>query len=155
MILLAIDPGETVGWSIWDTEKYVKLTGGQTPRVAFTDALADRLNVGCDLAHHEPPTETVLGHDIDEIVCEEWMIYPEHARRGALDRDKCLTARTIGAIQLLARMAGIPVHFQNASIKEQAKAMGAENHFVEPRTANRHENDSTYHSIYYMVRHCS
>ena len=153
MILLAIDPGETVGWSIWDTEKYEKLTGGQTARIEFEKDLAAVLLVSCE--ENPPERTTILPCAPDLIVCEDWLIYPEHARRGALDMDKCLTARTIGAIQAFARMAEVPVVFQNATIKEQAKAMGADNYHPIPRHPNRHEGDSCYHAVYYIVRECS
>lgn len=69
---------------------------------------------------------------VEYIVCEDWAIYPQEAESGALNWDKCRTARGIGAIELISRIALVPLKLQPAAIKSTAKAMGAEELFVTP-----------------------
>lgn len=152
MKIVAIDPGETTGWSVWDTEKFEKLHGGQTPLWEFID------NLYAGLTETELPDELRREEElalagVEQIVCEDWRIYPEEARNGALDWDSCRTARGIGAIELIARITRTPIALQGANIKTAAKAMGAEEEFVTPRHENRHENDSAYHAVFWTVRH--
>lgn len=85
-------------------------------------------------------------------MCEDWLIYPQEAESGSLNWDLCRTARGIGAIELIARITGVPMTLQGANIKEPATAMGAEDLFVSPLHENRHENDSVYHAVFWMVK---
>lgn len=153
MKIVAIDPGETTGWSVWDTETYTKIEGGQTPLWEFID----NLQIGTmakgkerDLLPMTRP-EALPFVGVEQIVAEDWIIYQKEAEAGSLNWDKCLTARGIGAIQLIARMTGIPIHLQGATIKDAAIAMGAEEQFVSPLHENRHENDSAMHAVFWMV----
>lgn len=86
---------------------------------------------------------------VDIIVCEDWNIYPWEAEKGALNWDKCRTARAIGKIELIAKITGKGIVLQPASIKENAMAVGAGDYFVKPKYENRHENDSIMHAVYY------
>lgn len=144
MKIVAIDPGETTGWSVWETVGLKKLAGGQTPLWAFIDALSKAL-MDEDLGIDDELTADLRG--VEYIVCEDWAIYPQEAESGALNWDKCRTARGIGAIELISRIALIPLKLQPAAIKSTAKAMGAEELFVTPLHENRHENDSVYHAV--------
>lgn len=152
MKLLAIDPGETTGWSVWDTESYTKLEGGQTALWEFIDNVQLALMEGEDrelLEITRPGALPFVG--VEQIVCEDWALYPAELAAGALDWDKCRTARGIGAIELLARMTGTPLALQGAFIKDAAIAMGAEEQFLSPLHENRHENDSAMHAVFFMV----
>lgn len=154
MKIVAIDPGETTGWSVWETETFQKLEGGQTPLWEFID------NLQIGVSAHGPEAELleVTRPDarpfvgVEQIVCEDWIIYPWEAHDGTLDWDKCRTARGIGAIELIARLYGLPITLQGADIKKAATAMGAEDEFVTPLHENRHENDSYYHAVFFMVK---
>lgn len=153
MRILAVDPGETTGWSVWETDNYKKIEGGQTDLWEFID------NVQIAAAGDQPAELLKVTRpgalpflELSHIVCEDWAIYPAEAAAGALDWDKCRTARGIGAIELIARMYGIPITLQGAYIKEAAVAMGAEEQFIAPLHENRHENDSTMHAVFWMVK---
>lgn len=153
MKIVAIDPGETTGWSVWETETFTKLDGGQTPLWEFIDNLQIALagdQPGELLEVTRPEALPFVG--VEQIVCEDWAIYPWEAHDGTLDWDKCRTARGIGAIELISRLYGIPLTLQGADIKKAAVAMGAEDQFVTPLHENRHENDSAYHGVFWLVK---
>jgi len=154
MKMVAIDPGETTGWSTWETDDYAKIEGGQTALWEFVDnlqiALAADPSEAALLEVTRPGALPFVG--VEQIVCEDWIIYQKEAEAGALNWDHCRTARGIGAIELIARMYGVPIVLQGARIKEAATAMGAEDEFVAPRHENRHENDSAYHAVFFMVK---
>lgn len=153
MKIVAIDPGETTGWSVWDTETYTKIEGGQTPLWEFIDNLQIALMADekekMILEVTRPGALPFVG--VERIVCEDWVIYQKEAEAGALNWDKCRTARGIGAIELIARMTGTPIKLLPASIKPAAIAMGAEEQFVAPLHENRHENDSAMLAVFWMV----
>ena len=126
---IAIDPGETVGWSVWEGDQFV--SAGQTPMWEFLDRLKD---------------------DIEEltlVVCEDWRLYPWEVEN--LAWDECRTARAIGAIEFMCRHSGTKLVFQAAKIKEGARQAGAENFFLAPLHPNRHANDSIMHAVYYLA----
>lgn len=151
MKIAAIDPGETTGWSTWETEGLKKLDGGQVPLWEFVDALDMALDpANPDIGFDNEVTAALRG--VEQIVCEDWAIYPREAESGALNWDKCRTARGIGAIELIARRYVVPLKLQPAAIKETAKAMGAEDLFVSPLHENRHENDTAYHAVHFAYR---
>lgn len=150
MKIVAIDPGETTGWSVWDTETYTKIEGGQTALWEFIDNLQIGLMEDAPRLPILRPGAVPFA-DVERIICEDWVIYQKEAEAGSLNWDKCRTARGIGAIELIARMTGIPITLQGASIKDAAIAMGAEEQFVAPLHENRHENDSAMHAVFWMV----
>lgn len=108
----------------------------------------------------EPDEDDFFGLDVDQhlinilrgvevIVCEDWSIYPWEAEKGALNWDKCRTARAIGKLELIAKITNRQIVLQPASIKETAMSVGAGDFFVSPKYENRHENDSIMHAVYY------
>lgn len=151
MKIVAVDPGETTGWSVWETEGLKKLDGGQTPLWEFIDDLQIALMENNELLEITRPSALPFV-GVERIICEDWVIYQKEAEAGALNWDKCRTARGIGAIELIARITGTPITLQGANIKDAAVAMGAEDQFVSPLHENRHENDSTMHAVFYMVK---
>lgn len=146
---LTVDPGETVGWALWEGRN--KIDGGQTPAWDFVDDVAYGLGIagrpGAGL-----PAPTGMGRrewDVKLIVCEDFVNYPEGVGDGPVPPwDSFETPRVIGAITLCARLAGIPFELQGADIKRAAKAAGAEDIFVRPLHPNRHENDATMHGVW-------
>jgi hypothetical protein len=146
---LCVDPGETTGWSIWKGKKPV--VAGQLDLWPFIDAVDLWLQTGL-----VPPDELLLlPQDADQqlgaIVCEDWSLYPWELQN--LAWDKCRTARGIGALELLARQHGIPIHLQGADIKDAAQKAGAEELYLTPAHENRHANDSIQHGVFYTARH--
>ncbi len=82
---------------------------------------------------------------IKRIVCEDFRIYPWVATKGGLNWDPMRTPRVIGALTLMSRIKGLELIFQPAAIKEQARALGAEEMYDKPLRENRHSNDAIQH----------
>lgn len=145
---LAVDPGETTGYSIWrDTDL---LYADQLPLIEFADDVDEWLTSGlCPprLADLEPEHKAPLGG----ILSEKWQIYPWEAHPGKLDWDECRTANLIGMLQLLARQHNIKIKQQGADIKEPAMSAGAGELFLTPLHPNRHANDSIMHGVFYTA----
>lgn len=144
---LCVDPGETTGWCLLDGGKIVD--AGQDELWSFIDMVDATMQ--SDSGYGETLGETPV-ENIGAIICEDWSLYPWVIQTGALDFDKCRTARGIGALTLLARQHGIPFILQPATIKEAAVAAGAEETFVTPLHENRHQNDARMHAVFYLAK---
>jgi hypothetical protein len=146
MYWLTIDPGETTGWSVWQGTE--RVGGGQDPLWDFIDAVDAWFENGFICSG---PVFGDANERIGALVVEDWRLYPWVIGSGALDFDACRTARGIGALELLARRNHIPIILQPASIKDAAKAAGAEEMYVSPVHENRHQNDSIQHGVFYLA----
>jgi hypothetical protein len=155
---LTVDPGDTTGWALWEDKRDEPIEVGQTPNWDFVDALAEGLGVGTyadftvgecggDACVEGDPSGPFAG--VRLIVCEDFLLYPWELRDGSMDWDAVETARVIGGILTLARIADIRVVLQGADIKERAEAGGAEDLFVRPLYPNRHANDAIRHGVHY------
>lgn len=164
---LTFDPGEDCGMSVWEDDKlilgwtmkmevvdlmlhYALLTPPSSrKRQEFLRLYPDAAEFFAEIAKPD--------YKITKIVMEDWKLYPwvmytpEGRASHALDFDQCRTARLIGAITHVARLAGIPVHLQGADIKETAVNAGAENLYYKPLRENRHQNDAIQHGVYWLV----
>jgi hypothetical protein len=90
---------------------------------------------------------------ITQVVMEDFVIYPPDVSSGPPPPwDQVITARLIGAIQVLADLADIPVEYQGAQIKSDALKAAAREDFSTPLYENRHENDATMHATYWLSR---
>jgi len=135
---------------LWDGPDLVD--SGQDPLWEFIDGVTDSTFCpGGDYEHAEGPFVRD-NQPLGAIVCEDWSLYPWVIKTGALDFDKCRTARGIGALTLIARIAGIPFILQGADIKDGAKAAGAEELFLHPLHENRHQNDAIMHGAFYIAK---
>jgi hypothetical protein len=147
---ISVDPGESVGWALWEKEKLITAGTGElwafgdsVFRAVFGDALENEL-MDDELA--------VLFDGIELMVVEDFRIYPWVAKAGGLNFDPVRTARLIGAFTIIGRQSGIPMVLQPAKIKERAEAAGAERLFYAPLNENRHANDAMRHGVYYVAR---
>jgi hypothetical protein len=145
---LAVDPGEMTGWSLWDDHKLIE--SGQTELVQFVDEVAEGLDVrargiryGCEAGAQG------MFKGVQLLVVEEWKLYPWKAND--LEFDEMRTSRGIGALEFIARQAGVRFVFQSAQIKEAALAAGAAELFIHPLYENRHQNDSIMHGWYFVL----
>jgi hypothetical protein len=167
---ITVDPGEDCGLSVWEDDRlilgwtlkmdvvdimlhFALLAPGQ---VGSKAAIAQFLDAYPECAEFYQEI-AAPGYKIIRIVCEDWRLYPwvmytpDGRASHALDFDQCRTARLIGAITHVARLAGIPVHLQGADIKETAVAAGAEQLYYKPLHENRHQNDAIQHGVYWLV----
>lgn len=149
---LAVDPGETTGWSLWDEVGTLRYAD-QTPMWKFADAVYAAAEGKVFDPFFEALTEKERAAGkvptIYAIVCEQWQLYPWELQNLAWDH--CRTARLIGALELICRQFGIQLIFQGADIKKGAVAAGAEALFLAPVHENRHANDSLMHGVYYLA----
>jgi hypothetical protein len=128
-LLLAVDPGETTGWCVFE---YGRLTqAGQCPGdPVHLDGLITRLNP-------------------DIIVCEEYRIYGWKAKRHAWS--DVPTLRLIGGIQMICTQRNIPMVLQGA---QQAKGFSKDDKLRAwglYQVGKRHANDSIRHATYYLL----
>jgi hypothetical protein len=132
---LSVDPGGTTGYCLWKDNEH--LDGGQIELWEFADA------VWAGLEYGEAPFA-----GIERMVIEDFRIYPWEAKN--LSWDPVRTARLIGALTFMCRVKGLELVFQPAKIKEQAIAMGGNEHGISPVHENRHFIDAYFHGIYYL-----
>lgn len=105
---LALDPGGTVGWAVFDEATGRPLRVGEVPRGA-------------------PFFELLQNIDVGLYVVENWRVRPQYDKGRKLDSwspywDEALTARDIGAVELWAYTHGRPIVIQEPTIKATAAA---------------------------------
>lgn len=162
---LYVDPGDETGWCVGRGFKL--LAGGQEKLWTFADEVwyafaqwsmmpksDDYLPLPGSIFDNE--ANLVSGVTPEEnagpfgrIVCEDFRIYPKEAREGRLNWNPVRTARLIGALTWFAHHHNLEFELQPASIKEFAKAAGAEELYVKPHHENRHQNDAIQHFVYF------
>lgn len=132
--LLAIDPGETIGWSVFENGELTK--EGQ---IRSKDSPAEEV---LKLFRTTQPTQ---------VVCEDYKIYAEKAN---VHIGKTLfTPRMIGMIELYCYMNGIPIDYQMA---HQAKCWVTDDKLKSWGfyiAAHKHSRDSIRHGTYWLMFH--
>lgn len=153
MYWLTIDPGETTGWALWEGTRLVH--ADQHPRVEHIDIVDALLSVNEHARVPEAVKDIATGRakGVGALVVENWQLYPDVIRTGALDYDECRTARAIGAYELLARQHNIRYITQGAAIKGPAEEAGSRELYLTPQHENRHANDAIDHGVFYFNRH--
>lgn len=150
MKVLAVDPGESTGWSV--TEDSLIVAEGTHTLDEFTLAVAYALGVWPEWASKPPVDDELLAalRGIDHIVIEDWVLYEWELQN--LAWDKCRTARGIGALELSCVASETPYTLQPALIKDTAKAAGVEDLYTRPLHENRHQNDSLQHQVVWHLK---
>lgn len=156
-VTLAIDPGETTGWSIWRDRR--KLDGGQTPWDRFALDLAYCLDIGeagsvnVRPSGMGPRAPFAIHGPITRIIVEDFVLYPEGVGDGPPPPwDQLITARLVGAIWVLAELTDVELVFQGANCKDAGAAALGDDGLARPLHENRHENDASFHGAYYFAR---
>lgn len=150
MKIVACDPGESFGYCVG--EDNLLREAGTVELWDFVHALGDVL-----LPAALPQTSSDAAllkrlQGVEHVVIEDWALYPWAMQNGALDFDKCRTARAIGAIEYICRVSGTPYTLQGASIKDTAQAAGVEDLYLTPLHENRHANDSIQHLVVFNLK---
>ncbi len=154
-LTLYVDPGEATGWAAACGQ--LLLSAGTEKMWDFADDIHASV-VGVNPAPstiynpgwlRDESYEEHLSLPVGRIVCEDFLLYPHEMAKHALDWNPVRTARLIGALTLIARVADIPFVLQGAKIKKQAEAAGAEAFFYRPLHENRHQNDAIRHYSYF------
>lgn len=140
MQILAIDPGELVGWCRAEVVGNFVITDykdGITPAKLFVETL------------HE------TAGDYDLIVYETWRLFGSKSR--ALIGNEMLTSQCIGGIKLCAWVHGVPIIGQGPDIKKTADKICPEEwkHVIDGESSvhdEAHHVDAFRHLIYYLWR---
>lgn len=151
MKIIACDPGESFGYC--GGEDNSLQFAGTVDLWEFVHALGTVLGLTPDHATPQPVDPTLRERltGVQQVVIEDWALYPWAMANGALDFDKCRTARAIGALEFICRTAGVPYALQGASIKDTAQAAGVEELYLYPRHENRHANDAMQHYVFFNL----
>lgn len=125
---LALDPGETTGWALFD-EKGEILSMGQYCQGDQTKWLTKNLT-----------------SDLKAVICEEYRIYNK-ARQRQWSRNR--TSKNEGAIELLCDMRSVPFFLQPANIKSigykwAGLGEAPSNHAIS------HQYDAVAHGTYWL-----
>jgi len=150
--IVACDPGESFGYC-GGNDNHLHFAG-TVDLWEFVHALGNVLGVTPDHASPQPIDPELRDRltGVEHVVVEDWALYPWAMQSGALDFDKCRTARAIGALEYICRTAGVPYTLQGASIKDTAQAAGVEGLYLSPRHENRHANDSMQHYVFFNLQ---
>lgn len=140
MKILAIDPGELVGWcraEVDDDYQIVDYKDGITPAQVFVLKLHDS------------------AHDYDLIIYETWRLFGSKAK--TLIGNEMLTSQCIGGIKLSAWISGTKIIGQGPDIKKTADKICPEEwkHVIDGESSvhdEAHHVDAFRHLIYYLWR---
>jgi hypothetical protein len=149
--IVAMDPGESFGYC-GGVDNELQFAGS-VDMWEFVHALGRAAGVTPDWAASSG--DEVLGYRLEgtqQVVIEDWALYPWALANHALDWDKCRTARAIGAVEYICRTSGIPYVLQGAKIKDTAQAAGVEELYLTPRHENRHANDAMQHYVFFNLK---
>jgi hypothetical protein len=150
--IVAMDPGESFGYAGGEDNELQ--FAGSVDMWEFVHTLGHGL--GCQPEWGAAAdVDDVLRYrlqGVQQLVIEDWALYPWALANHALDWDKCRTARAIGAVEYIARASGTPYVLQGAKIKDTAQAAGVEELYMKPRHENRHANDAMQHYVYYNLK---
>lgn len=130
--LLAIDPGKSTGWCMFQDG----IANGQFGILRSLDALIDWFDSYFN-DHDEP----------DLIVVEQYTLYKSKALIQA--GSKMETSQAVGAIEYFARRHKIPVVYQKADILKIASMWTGVDH--DKNHANSHHMAAYQHGMYYLI----
>lgn len=131
MRVLALDPGEKVGWARADvspTGAWSDVRHGITPlrdmAIAVHKALCEPYIDGTPDTHLSRGNQTIeMANDYDVVVCEDWRLYPHMAQQFV--GSSFPSVKFIGAVELACWVSGTKLVKQGAAVKKPALAMMA------------------------------
>lgn len=130
---LALDPGQTTGWCLFDTD-------------------GKPLQMG-EVQYEELAMLLEEYHPIDFFVVEQFMVRTKSSKAGKNHRvaefDKAIAARAIGKVEARAERLGVPVHFQQSSILEGAAGMFG----IKRRSHQKDVLSAVLHGLHYAHIH--
>lgn len=132
--LLAIDPGETTGWAIYDEGALTHLGHLNCKEHAYTEIrrlLEDRL-----------PTQ---------IVCEDYRVYAN--KTDAHTWSELFTPKLIGGICMWADTYCTPIHFQMAATVKPFCSPIRLREWGFWKESHRHAMDAVKHGAYFLLFH--
>lgn len=139
--LLALDPGHTTGWSLWEEGKMT--TCGQL------DWVVDRK--GQNEGRVDYHAIIAFFNDIqpDCVIYEDYRVYAHKLERHT--HSQVLTLRIIGAIETLATMGNVPAFKQMAATAKGFCTDPLLKRWGFWEKAQRHSRDSIRHGAYFLL----
>lgn len=131
--LLAIDPGETIGWALF-IEGELDSCGHLEPTPEY------RYSTIRDLIDTERPTK---------VVCEDYRVYGHKLE--AHTWSDLVTPKLIGAIAMYCDYRMIPIHYQMASTAKGFFSTQKLKDLGMWREAQKHAMDAVRHGGYYLL----
>jgi hypothetical protein len=130
--ILGLDPGKKSGYALITVENKVIKPGpfGEEDNSQVTE-------IG----------ELILLADI--VVCEDFKLRPDKARRGAFDYSTMVAPQVIGKIELLCEMSNTILAKQQPSVKPVAYGFAGLKYV--PGKKGTHWQDAYCHAVYYAV----
>lgn len=148
--LLALDPGETTGWSIWDSHdnasRYEMHSCGQLPT---WDKEAQAGTMFPIIPAVQGFAKFIEGLDIDQVIMEVYRVYEWKADSHSWS--DVPTLRIIGVIETILHQHNIPYWFQTAQV---AKNFATDDRLKEwgfYQRGQRHSRDSMRHALYFLL----
>lgn len=142
MKLLAIDPGESMGWAIFNSNKLIAYGTEKLSKPDMPE-LFEWLTY--------PGEDTVIDN-IDVLVIERYIMRPKSAGGFNHDWNSGFTLQVIGGLKSWAAFNKIKIKEQNSSIKSAASGWATGKPYV--KKANQHYLDAVLHGVYYLVKEC-
>lgn len=143
--LLALDPGETTGWSVWDSHdnctRYELEGAGQ---LATWDK--DRHSINSCVINFQRLLDTVKP---DRAVLETYRVYEWKAESHAWS--DVPTLRIIGSMETRLIDLGIPYSFQTAQVAKNFVTDDRLKEWSFYKRGERHSRDSMRHGLYYLL----
>jgi Holliday junction resolvasome RuvABC endonuclease subunit len=143
--LLALDPGETTGWSVWDSHNnathYEMVECGQLETWDKTNNTINPCvtNFPKLLTHFEP----------DEVVYESYRVYEWKAESHSWS--DVPTLRIIGSMETRIIDANLPYCHQTAQVAKKFVTDDLLKSFGFYQRGQRHSRDSMRHALYYIL----
>ena len=131
-LILGIDPGKSSGYAMISVENKII-----TPREfgVEKDGKVELL--------------AVLIRQADIVVCEDFKLRPDKARRGVFDYSSMIAPQIIGKVELLCEMVGTILEKQQPSVKPVAYGFAGLKYTAGKK--GTHWQDAYCHAVYYAV----
>lgn len=154
--VLALDPGEKVGWAradIAENGDWTNLRHGITPLRDMVLAVHAALTINCE--HYDPPLDPTY----DVIVIEDWRLRPDKAH--SMIGSSFPSVQFIGAVRLCCWVSGTKLVTQQPSERNLAnkpmKALRPDLYELVTKPISHddgHDQDALKHLWFYTWRHC-
>lgn len=148
--VLALDPGETTGWSVWDSHDnsthYELVRAGQLPT---WDKEAKPQTNKCIVPCVRNFRQFLDEVKPDEVVMESYRVYEWKAENHSWS--DVPTLRIIGSFETWLHNANIPYFFQTAQVAKQFVTDERLQEWGFWLKGQRHARDSMRHGLYYIM----
>lgn len=126
---LAVDPGETTGWALFDAQGVV-LAMGQFKQVEQNKWL-----------------QAVVTNNLNMVICED---YRNHGFTQQKKWSRNQTSKNIGSLEMLCDLVGVPITLQPNTVKGIGYLWGGMSEGAPSNHSISHQYDAWAHGIYWL-----